>query len=523
MPGKHITTDQIDRYRRYRKKHNRQESAAFAEFSIASAWLIDKGIHFRLKPAKPREARKKKLLKIWTEVALPYIKCHPGAPAKLVFDHVLSKGPGTGSYVSTSQRRSFERWYSRCKLEKGVTPNSKRTPSLIESYTLLRSAHQGAFEVSKLRHSDYPHLDLSSLLKAATSSSLATRNRALFILGVASTIPTAHIASYLMLGVSTISRWASKLRTTGPEQFLSPVLRTRPKRDSKDVRAALFKVLHSPPKSYGFPRTNWRAIDLKKAMQTEGVTTSLWTIRQIVRKEGYSWRKAKVSLTSNDPKYQEKVDRIKSILSILSYDEAFLSVDEYGPFSIRLVKGRKMVPPGVFPTVPQWQKSRGRLILTAALDLSTNQITHFYSKKKNTGEMIKMIDLIRRKSKGKSSIYFSWDAASWHMSKKLDKHVEFLNGWADYDGAPKVVLVPLPARAQFLNVIESVFSGMARAIIHNSDFAGEKEAKEMIDAYIDQRNSHFLRNPRKAGDKIWGRERLPPVFSDTGNFKDPRF
>jgi hypothetical protein len=64
---------------------------------------------------------------------------------------------------------------------------------------------------------------------------------------------------------------------------------------------------------------------------------------------------------------------------------------------------------------------------------------------------------------------------------------------------------------------------MARAIIHNSDFAGEKEAKEMIDAYIDQRNSHFLRNPRKAGDKIWGRERLPPVFSDTGNFKDPRF
>jgi transposase len=393
----------------------------------------------------------------------------------------------------------------------------------MESYNLLRSAHQGAFAVSKLPQGDYAHLDLSSLLTAATSSGLATRNRALFVLGVASAVPMAYIASYLMLGSTTISRWASKLRTIGPEQFLSPVSRARPKRESKDVRAVLFKVLHSPPKSYGFPRTNWRAIDLKKAMQTEGVTASLWTIRHIVRKEGYCWRKAKVSLTSSDPKYREKVDRIQSILSILSDDEAFLSVDEYGPFSIRLVKGRKMMRPGVFPTVPQWQKSRGRLILTAALDLSTNQITHFYSNEKNTVEMIKMIDLIRRSSKGKSTIYFSWDAASWHMSRKLDKHVEFLNGWADYDDAPKVVLVPLPARAQFLNVIESVFSGMARAIIHNSDFADEKEAKEMIDAYIEQRNSYFLCNPRKAGDKVWGRERFPPVFSDAGNFKDPGY
>jgi hypothetical protein len=40
---------------------------------------------------------------------------------------------------------------------------------------------------------------------------------------------------------------------------------------------------------------------------------------------------------------------------------------------------------------------------------------------------------------------------------------------AAYDGAPEIEILPLPAQAQFLNVIESVFSGMARAIIHNSD------------------------------------------------------
>jgi hypothetical protein len=285
----------------------------------------------------------------------------------------------------------------------------------------------------------------------------------------------------------------------------------------------LFKVLHSPPRTYGFARTNWRAIDLKKAVQTEGITTSLWTIRQIVRKEGYRWRKAKVSLTSSDPNYREKVDRLKSILSTLSDDEGFFSVDEYGPFSIRLVKGRKLVRAGEFPSVPQWQKSRGYLILTAALDLGTNRITHFYSEKKDTTEMIRMIDIIRRSYKERTKVYFSWDAASWHMSEKLAKHVEFLNGWADYDRAPEVVLVPLPARAQFLNVIESVFSGMAKALIHNSNFSDEKEAKQMIDSYLEERNAYFLRNPRKAGDKIWGRERFALVFNEARNFKDPGY
>ena len=41
----------------------------------------------------------------------------------------------------------------------------------------------------------------------------------------------------------------------------------------------------------------------------------------------------------------------------------------------------------------------------------------------------------------------------------------------------------LPAGAQFLNVIESVFSGMARGIIHNSDYCSVEAAKDAIDRY----------------------------------------
>ena len=57
----------------------------------------------------------------------------------------------------------------------------------------------------------------------------------------------------------------------------------------------------------------------------------------------------------------------------------------------------------------------------------------------------------------------------------------------------------LPSGAQFLNVIESIFSGMARAVIHNSDYSSIDECKRAIDRYFRERNDAFCRDPRRAG------------------------
>jgi len=90
-------------------------------------------------------------------------------------------------------------------------------------------------------------------------------------------------------------------------------------------------------------------------------------------------------------------------------------------------------------------------------------------------------------------------------------------------GTPEVELAPLPASAQFLNVIESVFSGMVRAIIHNSDYQSTEQCKQAIDRYFEERNEQFQKNPQKAGKKIWGKERVVSRFSDSQNCKDPRW
>lgn len=183
-----------------------------------------------------------------------------------------------------------------------------------------------------------------------------------------------------------------------------------------------------------------------------------------IRSEGFRFVKARKVLTSPDPQYREKLAVITGILARLGPKEKFFSVDEFGPFSVRIQGGRSYVKKGETKTFPQRQFSKGRLICTAALELSENQIIHFYSEKKDTEEMIRLVDLLIKQYHDQEKIYFSWDAASWHASKKLYQRIEELNlNVAKGKKGPLVELAPLPASAQFLNVIESVFSGLAKA------------------------------------------------------------
>jgi hypothetical protein len=176
-------------------------------------------------------------------------------------------------------------------------------------------------------------------------------------------------------------------------------------------------------------------------------------------------------------------------------------------------------------TIPQRQRSRGSLICTAALELSSNQILHFYSKKKNTKEMIKLLRRIVIRYRDQKRIFVSWDSASWHASKMLYRIVDEINSdeFRRRHKTPLVELIPLPSGAQFLNVIESVFSGMARAILHNSNYGNIDECKAAINRYFADRNRSFLKNPRRAGNKIRGKELVKAVFKEENNCKDPRW
>jgi DDE superfamily endonuclease len=214
-----------------------------------------------------------------------------------------------------------------------------------------------------------------------------------------------------------------------------------------------------------------------------------------------------------------------NILANLKADEKFFSIDEFGPFAVKMQGGKSFMKADQVKVVPQFQKNKGVLIVTVALELSENQVTHFYSATKNTEEMLKLLEILLVKYADQSCVYISWDAASWHASKKLYERVDEINspGHQAEHKHPLVKLAPLPSHAQFLNIIESVFSGMAKAIIHNSDYQSVKEAKAAIDRYFAERNQEFKDEPKRAGGKIWRKEIVVAKFSTGNNCKDERY
>lgn len=389
----------------------------------------------------------------------------------------------------------------------------------------IRSILQGAMPLDLLAKelSDIPLTELQALLLAATREKLPLRNRSIAILSYLRGISPTSICPFLQISSGSLFRYLRAFRKGGTKELFDRKTRSDKKSAQEANRAAVFSVLHSPPATYGINRTSWRMADLQYILSQGDHPMGCDSIRTIIQEAGWKWKHARFVLTSNDPDYRAKVDAIKKILAELEPDEAFFSIDEYGPFAVKRKGGVKRVAPGEQYIVPQWQRSKGWAILTAALELSTNQVTHFYSRKKNTDEMIKMADLLRTQYRSHRTIYLSWDAASWHVSKNLSVYLEKVNQEAQTEGFPIIKTAPLPACAQFLNVIESVFSGMARAIVHNSDYPSVDAAKEAIDRHFEQRNAYFLEHPKRAGQKIWGKERVPSVFAEEHNCKDPMY
>ena len=378
-----------------------------------------------------------------------------------------------------------------------------------------------AHDPRKILGADLPSSEIvPRLVRTLRNGRPGERKKAMALLAKLKGFPTNAIANSLQICPRTVVRYFTVYDEKGLDGLFA---KRKSKVNDDEYKAHVFSLLHSPPSEHKINRTSWRMVDLHRVLSSKGHTISENRIRRIIRAAGYRWRKARTVLTSKDPDYHTKLDAIMRTLTQLRPDEAFFSVDEYGPFAIKRKGGRKRVAPGETYEVLQFQKSKGWTILTAALELASNQVTHFYSRQKNTDEMIRMADLLRDQYRHCSTIYLSWDAASWHVSKKLVAHLEGLNGKASRDGYPLVKTAPLPAGSQFLNVIESVFSGMARAIIHNSDYSSVEAGKDAIDRYFLERNVHFSQHPKRAGCKIWGKERVPSEFQEGQNCKDPLY
>jgi len=333
------------------------------------------------------------------------------------------------------------------------------------------------------------------------------------------TMSIEAIASKVERSPQSVQDWIRKYSWHGLDGIVDRRHGKRPP-SQKNVRRSeirqkgILEILHDRPASFGINRSNWNLESLARAYEARhGERLAKSTVGRLVSKSGYRLRKAWKALTSPDPDYREKVNLLLNTLRNLRDDELLFFVDELGPLRVRKYGGRTYMKKRA-QEVPQVQPHRGSITLAGALSATANQVSWFFSDAKDTSSMIDLIEVLFNQHNDQSRLYVTWDGASWHRSQDLVDWLDAFNRDTERrQGGPTISLIPLPVSAQFLDVIEAVFSGMKRAVIHHSDYRSTQEMKSAISAHFRERNDFFKQNPQRAGKKIWNID----FFEDYGN------
>ncbi len=424
----------------------------------------------------------------------------PALPVKRVHEHLKKIGfSGSNTIVAERVRRITCPTTSPDKKHRRIFTEEKLKLWLFD---LLMSKGMAATIPDKVRSI----ANIDRILDKARNGSKSERKRALAIL--ARSIGFSERTTAKCLNVSRYfvnDAYCANNRDDANGPFNAPRRRPRRSEIRRLVSKSLVEILHHQPKAYGINRTSWTHQSLADAYELEhGQKISSNTVRTHLKVAGYRWKKSRRVLTSPDPEYREKVELLLRSLQSLRTDEVLFFVDELGPLQVKRYGGRSYSTKKEARTHPQKQSSKGSITLYGALSATTNQVTWLYGDAKDTTAMIDLAEILFNQYQDKSRIFITWDAASWHRSNQLIEWVDDLNATSRASKAgPVVELLPLPHCAQFLNVIESVFSGMKRAVVHNSDYQSVGEMKTAISRHFQERNLYFTDNPNRAGKRIW--------------------
>ena len=131
-------------------------------------------------------------------------------------------------------------------------------------------------------------------------------------------------------------------------------------------KGRILEILHHKPSHFGINRTTWTQdtiIDAYQARYKE--TLSRTVLTRILKDTGYAWKKARRVLTSPDPDYHEKVERLLRVLHSLTEQEMFFFIDEWGPVQVKKRGGKSYRRENDAPPIPKYRRRKERSLSLA--------------------------------------------------------------------------------------------------------------------------------------------------------------
>ena len=120
----------------------------------------------------------------------------------------------------------------------------------------------------------------------------------------------SYICEALGVSKEAVRLWLRSYEKGGIARLLEQPKPGRPRVKSKEIEEVVAEIIHRPPTDLGFDRSTWSLETLVEyVFDSRGIRVGMQTVRDVLHEKGYRWRRAKHSVTSPDPDYQEKKGR----------------------------------------------------------------------------------------------------------------------------------------------------------------------------------------------------------------------
>lgn len=357
---------------------------------------------------------------------------------------------------------------------------------------------------AKLHLTNEQRIRLERLSKSRKAP-LREVQRAKILLHYADEVPIAQIQRLVNVSRPTIYKCIDKALAAGIDAGLKDLYHRpfKPKIDEA-AKAWVINLACTKPKDHGLAAEIWTLNELAKYTREHAPAAghpclskaAKATIWRILSANEIRPHKIKYYLERRDPDFEQKMHEVLMVYQDINLQNDNLSDGAGYPDVITVSVDEK---PGVqaidtvapdLPPKPRCHKNVGRdyeykrlgtVSILAALDLHTGEIIAQVHDRHRSREFIELLKELDSHYPKEHTIRIVLDNHSSHISKETMEYLKSRPG--------RFVYVHTPKHGSWLNLIEAVFSKMARTFLRHIRVSSKEELKERILKGIREINS----------------------------------
>ena len=272
-----------------------------------------------------------------------------------------------------------------------------------------------------------------------------------------------EVSTEMAAARSSVQNWRDLFLREG-EAGLQPLRRGAPQRTvTAGLTAQLMALVPQSPRDLGYLRNTWTSELLAKELARQHrQTLHASTVRRLLPKLGWVWRRSRPTLHIRDPRYPVRMAAIhRAIAQAARPDTAVLHVDE-ADINLNPKLGAMWSRRGGQVAIPTPGQNRKRY-LAGALDAHRGTILYTEGESKDTDLFLRLLEVAERHHGRRfKRLYVILDNYGIHSSR-------IARAWLT--NHPRIRLLFQPAHHPWVNAIERLWKAMHDTVTRNHRYS----------------------------------------------------